>query len=117
MCPWAGRMFPTLFPAEIVCHCLLIETNNGLLLVDTGLGLLDLKNPGRLGATSRLLGVSNDCSEAAVNQIIRLGFSPSDVRHIIPTHLDLDHAGGIVDFPHAVVHTLSLEYQIGRAHV
>ena len=28
-----------------------------------------------------------------------LGFSPDDVRHIVVTHLDLDHAGGLADFP------------------
>ena len=66
MCPWAGKKFPSLFPAEIACHCLLIETNSGLILVDTGLGTLDLKDPRRLGSMSRLLGISNDCSDAAL---------------------------------------------------
>jgi glyoxylase-like metal-dependent hydrolase (beta-lactamase superfamily II) len=27
-----------------------------------------------------------------------------DVRHVVLTHLDLDHAGGLVDFPKATVH-------------
>ncbi len=34
----------------------------------------------------------------------RLGYSINDVRHIILTHLDLDHAGGLHDFPNAAVH-------------
>ena len=38
-----------------------------------------------------------------------MGFRPSDVRHIVPTHLDLDHAGGICDFPNAAVHVFADE--------
>ena len=32
------------------------------------------------------------------------GFRREDVRHILVTHLDFDHAGGLPDFPDAVVH-------------
>lgn len=45
-----------------------------------------------------------------MRQVERLGFSRSDVRHIIVTHLDLDHAGGMSDFPEAQVHLLNSEY-------
>ncbi|MET0376617.1 MAG: MBL fold metallo-hydrolase, partial [Rhizorhabdus sp.] len=38
-----------------------------------------------------------------------LGFSPVDVRHIVLTHLDFDHAGGLEDFPHARVHVMEAE--------
>jgi glyoxylase-like metal-dependent hydrolase (beta-lactamase superfamily II) len=34
-----------------------------------------------------------------------------DVRHIIVTHLDLDHAGGLPDFPQAKVHVLKPEFE------
>ena len=34
-----------------------------------------------------------------MRQLEGLGHDPADVRHIITTHLDLDHAGGIGDFP------------------
>ena len=30
---------------HMVCHCLLIESNDGLVLVDTGLGIEDVRNP------------------------------------------------------------------------
>ncbi|MFD0510570.1 MBL fold metallo-hydrolase [Streptomyces aureus] len=30
-----------------------------------------------------------------------LGYAVDDVRHIVLTHLDLDHAGGLPDFPRA----------------
>ncbi|MEV4313363.1 MBL fold metallo-hydrolase [Actinocrispum sp. NPDC049592] len=94
------------FPgAPLVCHVLLVETANGLVLVDTGYGLLDIANPGhRLGPARAFVRPVLDPSEAAVNQVARLGYSPQDVRHILLTHLDMDHAGGLADFPHAQVH-------------
>jgi glyoxylase-like metal-dependent hydrolase (beta-lactamase superfamily II) len=33
-----------------------------------------------------------------------LGFKARDVRHIVLTHLDFDHAGALADFPEATVH-------------
>jgi glyoxylase-like metal-dependent hydrolase (beta-lactamase superfamily II) len=43
-------------------------------------------------------------AEPAVHQVRARGFDPHDVRHIVLTHLDLDHAGGLADFPDAEVH-------------
>jgi glyoxylase-like metal-dependent hydrolase (beta-lactamase superfamily II) len=57
-----------------------------------------------------LSGSSRNLQEAAVNQIIGLGYTPQDVRHIVQTHLHLDHAGGLPDFPQAKVHVHMLEY-------
>jgi glyoxylase-like metal-dependent hydrolase (beta-lactamase superfamily II) len=48
--------------------------------------------------------------QAAVNQIRKLGFQPTDVRDIIVTHLDVDHAGGLSDFPQARVHLHAAEH-------
>lgn len=48
---------------------------------------------------------------AIVRQLTRLGYQPADVRHIILTHLHLDHAGGLPDFPHATVHLFQREFQ------
>lgn len=110
MCPHGAKLLPSVFPQEVGCHVLLIETSNGLVLVDTGLGEQDFDNPKRLGIMRHFLGIKGNRSETAVQQIRKLGFSPRDVRHIIPTHLDLDHAGGIVDFPNAKIHTLRREF-------
>jgi glyoxylase-like metal-dependent hydrolase (beta-lactamase superfamily II) len=89
----------------MVCHCLLIEAPDGLVLVDTGLGLGDIADRRRLGRG--FLGFARprlDPAEAAATQVGRLGFRPSDVRHILCTHLDVDHAGALPDFPDALVH-------------
>ncbi len=50
-----------------------------------------------------------EVAETALRQIADLGFRIDDVRHIVPTHLDLDHAGGLADFPEATVHVHAAE--------
>lgn len=116
MCPLGQRLLTGeggwLKPSHMCCHCLLIETRNGLILVDTGLGTGDIANPKRLGLPFHLaVRPKLTLSETALHQIRALGFDPRDVRHIIPTHLDLDHAGGLSDFPQAQVHVYAKELQ------
>lgn len=98
---------------EMVCHCLLLETEDGLALVDTGLGTRDVAQPMRhLGAAFvAMVGPVLSHDETALAQVTRLGFKPSDVRHIFPTHLDVDHAGGLADFPDATVHIYGPEHR------
>lgn len=120
MCPPGGHLMggprPGLGPARLTCHCLLIETEQGLVLVDTGLGLHDVAAP--VPRLSRvfvaLMRPRLDPEETAVRQIERLGLSPRDVRHIVLTHLDFDHAGGLDDFPGATVHVLAAEVGAAR---
>src|ERR1044072_9061194 len=91
-----------------ICHCLAIETNDGLVLIDTGFGMEDARNPSQLGAGFRALMAPRPKIETtALKQLEKLGFSASDVRHIAVTHLDLDHAGGLPDFPNAEIHVLA----------
>lgn len=99
--------------ARMVCHCLLVETNDGLALVDTGIGLGDIAQPMRLGRRwVRQTAPRLDPAETAVQQVKALGYSPEDVRHLLLTHLDRDHAGGIPDFPNARVHVHRREYEM-----
>jgi len=116
MCPLGRRLLSGeggwLSPANMCCHCLLIETRNGLILVDTGLGTGDVADPGRLGLGFQLaVRPRLQMSETALHQIRALGFDPRDVRHIVPTHLDLDHVGALSDFPQAQVHVFAKELQ------
>ncbi|MEU5877989.1 MBL fold metallo-hydrolase [Spirillospora sp. NPDC047279] len=104
-------------PAHAVNHCLLIETGEGLVLVETGLGLGDVRDPdGTLGTewVEMARPVLKE-EETAIHQLQRLGFSASDVRHIIVTHLDVDHCGGLPDFPDAKVHVLAAELEAALA--
>lgn len=114
-CPHGGRFIGTpggwLTPGKMVCHCLLVETRAGLVLVDTGVGSADIDNPARLGKPFVAVGrPALDHAETAVAQVRALGFTPDDVRHIVVTHLDLDHAGGLPDFPKAKVHVHAGEH-------
>ena len=115
LCPVSRALFNgrggLVEPGELVCHCLLIETNEGLVLVDTGLGRDDIKRGFVNFAMDLIAPPRYDFHETAWDQVRQLGFSPRDVRHIILTHLDLDHAGGLSDFPEAKVHLHRQEYR------
>lgn len=102
---------------RLVCHCLLIETDaHGLVLVDTGYGLRDVYHAHRpphprITRTMRtMLNIKLRVEETALRQVEALGYSPADVRHIVLTHLDFDHAGGLEDFPNATVHLMEAEW-------
>lgn len=103
--------------APMICHCLLVETEQGLVLIDTGLGTADIAAAkARLGRSFlTMVRPKLVVAETALQQIKALGYAPGDVRHIVLTHLDLDHAGGISDFPNAKVHVLAAEHDAAQA--
>jgi len=107
----------TLGRPGMVCHCLLVETEQGLVLVDTGIGLADVADAeGRLGRQFvRMTRPRLDPEETAARQLVRLGYAVDDVRHVVLTHLDLDHAGGLADFPKATVHVREPEHVAATA--
>ncbi len=97
----------------VVCHCLLLEDKNGLALVDTGIGMHDVRSPtDRLGQELiELAGFQFHENDTAVRRIEELGFSVADVKHIVLTHCDPDHTGGLADFPQARVHVANEEWE------
>jgi glyoxylase-like metal-dependent hydrolase (beta-lactamase superfamily II) len=121
LCPRVGRLITGkggLFDeVRMVCHCLLVESDAGLILVDTGMGTADLADPrARLGkGFAAMMRPRCDPSETALGGVQRLGFSARDVRHLVVTHLDLDHAGGLPDFPDASVHVFAAEHDAAMA--
>lgn len=116
-CPYSRALINgdggMLEPGLLVCTCLLIETRSGLTLVDTGLGFADLghskKNLGPVWMA--IMRPRLDPEETAVRQVERMGFTARDVREIVLTHLDFDHAGGLPDFPEARVHVWQTEHE------
>lgn len=103
-------------PWTMSCHCLVIETPGGIVVVDTGLGEYDIAQPSRLGASFRtLLHPRLDAAESLAARLRALGLDRRDVRHIVLTHLDPDHAGGIADFPDAAIHVLEPEHTAAKA--
>jgi glyoxylase-like metal-dependent hydrolase (beta-lactamase superfamily II) len=121
MCPWPGRLFSDraslVGRGRMVCHCLAAESADGLILVDTGLGTADVAEPTRRLGRGFVAMVAPRLrpEETALAQLARLGFSAADVRHIVATHLDPDHAGGLSDFPAATVHVLAAEHAAAMA--
>lgn len=114
MCPPAGRL-RGFMPTRLVAHCLLLEDPDGLTLVDTGLGTADIADPRRLGRPFvAAVGAVLDPAETALAHVRARGFSASDVRRVVLTHLDPDHAGGLGDFPTAEVHVHADELAAAR---
>jgi glyoxylase-like metal-dependent hydrolase (beta-lactamase superfamily II) len=75
-------------------RCLLVETPDELVLIETGLG--NKENEKFMG----IYGVENAASEGSdapdrLQEAVReAGFSPEDVSVVVNTHLHFDHAGG-----------------------
>ena len=68
-------------------RCLLIESDAGLILVDTGNGdKLSPKDRERLGFSGQ--------TDRLVRGLRQVGYAPEDVALVILTHLHADHAGG-----------------------
>lgn len=102
----------TLHPpgAAMICHVLLLEVGARLVLVDAGFGTADVRDPRRLGPLRHLLGAALREEETALAQLRARGLDPAAVSDIVLTHGDLDHAGGIADFPGARIHLSAAEH-------
>ena len=76
---------------QLGMRCLLLEHDDGLVLIDTGSGnkenakFHDIYGIENAGATGRT---------ALEDALARAGYSPDDVRTVINTHLHFDHGGG-----------------------
>src|SRR5271166_1119308 len=85
MCPRGARLLTgeggLLASARLVCHCLLIEGAEGLVLVDTGFGVDDIRRPRQLGRPfTTIVRPRLDAAETAISQLRELGFKPRDAR-------------------------------------
>ncbi len=111
-----GTLRPIWPRLEAIVYCLLVPTEDGLALIDTGFGLQDYEAPSPVMRRFLwLMGSPRDEHETAVRQVEALGYAASEVRHIVLTHLHLDHAGGLGDFPDATVHVHRAEYEAAMA--
>lgn len=92
------------------CHCLLLETKTGLILIDTGIGLHDILEPVKRVGQPAIDAAGFQFREdlTAIRQIEKMGYSSSAVTDIILTHGDPDHVGGLADFPETNIH-ISIE--------
>lgn len=91
--------------------CLLVEREEGLLLVDTGFGVLARSDPAEsVGRVFNAMSpVELQVGEPACERVLAIGKRPEDVTDIVCTHLDVDHVSGLRDFPNARVHVSRFE--------
>ena len=75
---------------EMAMRCLLVETNDKLILIDTGLGD---KQSDRFFSHYNLYG--DDSLEKSLN---KYNFSKEDITDVFLTHLHFDHVGGAVEW-------------------
>ena len=129
MRPLGGRLINggrlPLLPARMVCHCLLVETSERLVLVDSGVGTGDIerlrgirhlpREPRRHVLATFVVRAALDRDETAARRVERLGHAPEDVTDVVLTHMDWDHAGGLGDFPDANVHVNQTEHEAALA--
>lgn len=89
----------------------------GHVLIDTGLpasAAHDVKATfGRLGAAIYNFRMNSD--DAIVAQLKKLGVEPRSIGTVVMTHLHLDHAGSIHDFPHAKFVVSAVEWESAHA--
>jgi glyoxylase-like metal-dependent hydrolase (beta-lactamase superfamily II) len=104
----------------LALRCLLVETAEALVLIETGLG--NKENEKFLD----IYGVDNAPSDARFpdrlqEAVAAAGFSPADVTVVVDTHLHFDHAGGNtfrdadgqvrLSFPNATYHVQKGEWE------
>ena len=101
----SATMYPKFLNWKVENLAILVETNGGLVLVDTGLGVHDHVTPSKKVKFFRFqMGIPYAPEEPLVRQLPQMGFNINDVKHIVMTHLHFDHAGGLADFPWVQVH-------------
>jgi glyoxylase-like metal-dependent hydrolase (beta-lactamase superfamily II) len=101
--PLGRRAFSTVKLSNTVAVA--VRPDGDLVLVDAGWSTETCARPARSLGRLRALGLGLRVREedAIVEQLRRLGFEARRVRAIFATHLHLDHAGGVDDFPNAEV--------------
>lgn len=89
----------------------MVESDGMVALIDTGIGMHDINDPdGRIGRGAiDAMGFQFHANTTAIRQLETREVDPTKVGHIVLTHCDSDHVGGLADFPSAQVHLAAEE--------
>ncbi len=90
-------------PYEVPVLFFLIQHPSGYVLFDAGQSQEDIHTSKQLQERPILADYKPVISdhEYIVNQLEKIHLKPSDIRHVVLSHLHSDHVGGIREFPHA----------------
>ncbi|BCC06960.1 MULTISPECIES: quorum-quenching N-acyl homoserine lactonase AiiA [Bacillus cereus group] len=93
--------------------CYLLETEEGPILVDTGMPESAVNNEGLFNGTfveGQILPKMTE-EDRIVNILKRVGYEPDDLLYIISSHLHFDHAGGNGAFTNTPIIVQRTEYE------
>jgi N-acyl homoserine lactone hydrolase len=100
---------------EIPWFFYLIQHPRGNVLFDTGAHPSLATDPhARLGAMADIWTITMKAGEDAVSQLRRIDLAPTDITHIVESHLHYDHAGGLEFFPGVPVYVQRGELQFAH---
>ena len=90
----------------------LIQHAEGNVLFDTGVHPDAWRDPAsRLGDAADAFELEMEPGGDVVSRLASVGLAPSDVEHVVQSHLHFDHAGGLAFFPHATVYVQRAELE------
>jgi glyoxylase-like metal-dependent hydrolase (beta-lactamase superfamily II) len=89
--------------ARVAVGMFVIEHPKGLVLVDTGNHPRVAEDATAYWGKDVAAAIQPEMApdEAVDKHLIRLGYKLEEIKHVILTHMHLDHAGGMSLFPHA----------------
>ena len=104
------RLWP--YPGARAGALQVVHPTHGPILVDAPFGHEGPANVGAVfGAVLRGAGLRFDQNWSVIPRIEQLGFRPSEVHHILMTHLHWDHTGGMKELGHAHFHITRTEWE------
>jgi glyoxylase-like metal-dependent hydrolase (beta-lactamase superfamily II) len=108
----------------LALRCLLVETPDALVLIETGLGGKEGEKFMQIYGVDNAAPVGDPGADRLQAAVLRLGFSLEDVAVVVNTHLHFDHAGGntnrseggalVASFPRARYHVQRRELEWAR---
>lgn len=109
----------------LAMRCLLVETADALVLIETGLGNKENEKFRDIYGVDNAPSADSDRPDRLQEAIGTLGFAADDVDVVVDTHLHFDHAGGNtfrdaegqvrVSFPRATYHVQQREWEWAHA--
>lgn len=97
---------------RVPVYSLLLETEQGFVVIDTGLNTDGIENPGEIwGERARTIPPVLVPEDDIRFRLKEIGVEAKDVRYVINTHLHWDHTGGNRFFEKAVFLVQKAEYR------